>query len=100
MHRAASRGNKTANTEAAAASYWVRNNLNRADAGWKRKKMIQLCLRDEGNYGCQMDPNTPNKRYIYLLVGNVGQHSGNDLQQENTHQQTQILQKGTHEIRK
>lgn len=48
----------------------------------------------------EMDPNTPNKRYIYLLVGNVGQHSGNDLQQENTHQQTQILQKGTHEIKK
>lgn len=33
----------------------------------------------------------PNKRCIYLLVGNVGQHAGNDLQQENTHQQTQIL---------
>lgn len=27
----------------------------------------------------------------HLLVGNVGQHPGNDLQQENTEQQAQIL---------
>lgn len=30
---------------------------------------------------------------IYFLVGNVGQYSSDDFQQENTEQQTQILQK-------
>lgn len=33
-----------------------------------------------------------NAALLYLLVGDVGQDAGDDLQQENTQQQTQILQ--------
>lgn len=53
---------------------------------WEMKEVMSPLSHD------QKKPQIlPNKRCIYLLVGNVGQHSGNDLQQENTHQQTQIL---------